>query len=98
MPPLLLWSLYRLGYDRRGWKLQCAIALPLFIAARFTAAAQNINFAFSDPFVHRAWGPPAVHVIISWLFMVFVVYLPTHLLLKHFFAAPANTANVRAAN
>ena len=57
MPSLLLWALHRTGYDRRGWALQCAIALPLFIAARFTAPAENINFAFSDPFVHRPWGP-----------------------------------------
>jgi len=87
MPVLLLWALNRVGYDRGGWTLQCAIALPLFIAARFTAPATNINYAFIDPFIHRQWGPAATHVLISWLFMVFVVYLPTHLLLRRLFPA-----------
>jgi hypothetical protein len=88
MPVLLLWALHRTGYDRRGWGLQCAIALPAFVAARFTEPLKNINYAFTDPFVHRAWGPAPVHVLISWLFMACVVYLPTHLVLKRFFAPP----------
>jgi hypothetical protein len=88
MPILLLWALHRTGYDRRGWALQCAIALPLFIAARFTNPAENINYAFVDPFIHRQWGPAPIHVLISWLFMALVVYLPAHLVLKGIFTAP----------
>jgi hypothetical protein len=88
MPGLVLWALYRTGYDRRGWALQSAIALAAFIASRFTSPAENINFAFTDPFFHRAWGSPPVHILTSWLFMAFVLYLPTHLLLKHLFAPP----------
>ncbi|HKV06161.1 MAG TPA: hypothetical protein VJO53_13780 [Candidatus Acidoferrales bacterium] len=88
MPVLLLWALQRIGYDRRGWALQCAIALPAFVAARFTSPAVNINYAFTDPFVHRAWGPAPVHVMISWLFMAVVIYFPTHAALKRFFPPP----------
>jgi hypothetical protein len=91
MPPLLLSALYRTGYDRRAWRLQSAIALAAFIAARFTSPAENINFAFTDPFIHKAWGPPPIHVAISVLFMMFVVYLPTHLALKRIFR-PARAA------
>jgi hypothetical protein len=85
MPVLLLGALGRTGYNRRGWPLQSAIALLAFVAARFTLPAENINYAFTDPFIHRAWGPPAAHVLISWLFMTFVVYLPTHLVLRGIF-------------
>jgi hypothetical protein len=92
IPVLVLWALHRTGYDRRGWALQCGIALPLFIAARFTAPATNINYAFVDPFIHRQWGPAPMHVLISWLFMAFVVYLPTHLLLRRLF--PVKQARV----
>ena len=88
MPPLLLWALHRTGYDRRGFRLQSLIALLVFIASRFTSPAKNMNFAFTDPFFHRSWGPPPVHVAISFLFMVIVVYLPTHLVLKKVFARP----------
>jgi hypothetical protein len=85
MPLLLLWSLHRVGYDRRGFALQSVIALLAFVASRFTTPAKNVNFAFTDPFFHRAWGPPPVHVAISILFMTIVVYLPTHLILKRVF-------------
>jgi len=92
MPALLLWGIYRMGYNRRGYALQCAIALLVFIVARFTQPSANIDFAFSDPFFHRAWGPAPAHVLFTWLFMVVVVYAPTHLLLKRFFRAPEATA------
>ena len=88
MPPLLLWSLHRMGYDRRGWPLQSAIALILFIAARFTDPAKNLNFAFRDAFFHRAWGPAPIHIAISLLLLVFGVYFPTHLALKALFPPP----------
>jgi hypothetical protein len=89
MPPLLLWLVHRIGYDRRGFALQSVIALLAFSASRFTAPAKNMNFAFTDPFLHRAWGPPPVHVAISVLFMVIVVYLPTHLALRGIFRRQA---------
>jgi hypothetical protein len=82
MPPLLLWLLHRIGYDRRGLALQSLIAVLAFGAARFTTPARNINFAFTGPVFHRSWGPPPVQVAISVLFVVVVVYLPTHLALK----------------
>jgi hypothetical protein len=93
MPILLLWALHRIGYDRRGWALQCAIALGAFVAARFTSPALNINYAFTDPFIHRVWGPPPIHVLISWIFIAAVVYLPTHLLLKRLFPPPSSHAS-----
>jgi hypothetical protein len=85
MPPLLLWSLHRAGYDRRGLALQSLIAVLAFIASRFTIPTKNTNFAFADPFFHRAWGPPPIHVAVSVLFLAIVVYLPTHLVLKGLF-------------
>jgi hypothetical protein len=85
LPPLLLWVLSRTGYDRRAWSLQSAIALVAYVVCRFTNPATNMNFAFRDPFWHRAWGPGPVHVAASVLFMAFVVYWPTHLLLSHLY-------------
>ena len=85
MPALLLWGVYRMGYDRRAWALESAITLPVFVLARFTRPTANIDFAFSDPFFHHQMGPVAIHILITWLFMVVVVYLPTHLALERFF-------------
>jgi hypothetical protein len=88
LPVLLLWLLSRMGYDKRAWALQSAIALPVFIASRFAPPQKNMNFAFADPFFHRQWGPAPVHLLVIWLFMVFVVYMPTHLVLERIFAQP----------
>jgi hypothetical protein len=88
MPALLLWGIYRMGYDRRAWVFESAIALPVFALARLTNSATNIDFAFSDPFFHRQIGPAPIHVLIIWLFMVLVVYLPTHFVLKRLFSSP----------
>ncbi len=89
LPLLLLWALGRTGYDRRGWGLQSGIAFLAFVASRFTPPAENINYAFTDPFRHRSWGPPAVHVATSVLFMIFVAYLPAHLIFQRVFPPPA---------
>jgi len=94
MVPLVLWAVARMGYDRRGWVLQSAIALPAFVAARFTSPADNINFAFSAPFFHRQIGPVPVHVAASWLFMVVVAYLPTHAVLKRVFRSPVPRGSI----
>jgi len=85
MPPLLLWALTRVGYDSRGVALECLITAVVFGAARFTDPAKNMNFAFADPFFHRSWGPPPVHVGVSVLFMLVAVYLPTHWFLRRLF-------------
>jgi len=89
-PVVLLWALRRTGYHRRGWELQAGIVTAAFIAARFTPAAQNINFAYRLPVVNRAFGPAPVHVAVSILFMIFVVYWPTHWALKKMFPPPAS--------
>jgi hypothetical protein len=95
MPALLLWGIHRMGYDRRAWALQSAIALPIFVLARLTRPATNIDFAFSDPFFHRQMGPAALHILVVWLFMVVVVYLPTHLVLQHWFPSPETRGSER---
>jgi hypothetical protein len=86
-PVLLLWALRRVGYDRRGLPLQIALAAVLLVAARFTDPRLNINFAFRDPFFHRALGPAPVHLTVSILGLAVLVYLPVHLVLARAFPA-----------
>lgn len=82
MPILLLWAVRRYGYDRRGWLLQLGIAFAAFVASRFTNPALNMNYTFADPFFHRQWGPAPTHILVIFIFMLAVVYLPTHLALR----------------
>jgi len=84
LPFLLLWLVWQAGYDRRGWKLQAGITAALLIVSRFINPALNLNYAFSDPLFHRAWGPAPVHLLAILLGIVVLFYLPTHLLLAKF--------------
>ena len=90
-PILLLWSLARVGYDRRGCLLQAAIAADAMVVARSTDPALNINYAFRDPILHRAWGPGPLHIALMWMGLVVVIYLPTHFILRKLFAPPATS-------
>ncbi len=89
LPVILLWALFRTGYDHRGFALQSAIALGAIVASRWAGAAGNINYAFRDPFFHRAWGSAPVHVAITFAALAALVYWPTHLALEKLFP-PAN--------
>jgi hypothetical protein len=78
---LLLWAIYRLGYDPRALKwatLECWVVVP---AIFFWRASYNVNWA-------RGLGHEQ-HAISAWLYLVayliavpVAVYWPTHLLLK----------------
>jgi hypothetical protein len=89
-PVLLVWCLRRVGYDRRGWRLQAAIAtVALCICRAFSPAGENINYVFRDPFADRAIGPPLVHLGLVVLVLVGVVYGATHRLLRARLPRPA---------
>lgn len=77
-PIVLIWSLRRVGYDRRGFKLQAAIAFVVLIISRMMPAYMNLNFAHRDPILGRSWEPAAFHLTLILLGLVGVVYGMTH--------------------
>jgi hypothetical protein len=82
---VLLYALRRLGYDRRGYLLQSAIAIAAVSAGRLLGPAANVNHAFVDPIFRRAWGGAASHVAAVAGTLVLVVYPLTHLALARAF-------------
>ncbi len=85
LPPLLVWCLKKegVGYDRRALRLQIGIAAGIFVLSRLIGDPRvNPNFAFRDPFLHRAWGPPLVHAGAMFGGLVLAVYWPTHAALR----------------
>ncbi len=82
LPVLLVWAVRRVGYDRRGFALQAAIAVLAVAAARLAPAAANINYAHADPFFGRQWGPAPVHVAVIVAPLVLALYWPTHRALR----------------
>ena len=85
LPIVLLWAIFRIGYDARAWRVQSAIAAAILIASRFVAPDQNLNSAFADPVFHRAWGPWPIHLGAMYILLLFVLYLPFHQLLLRYF-------------
>lgn len=83
LPPLLLWALFRLGYDRRALAvttLLCWVVLP--VTYLLTDPAKNINWVFGLGGLPQTWMPAPLYLLGLMLVMPLCVYLPTHLLLK----------------
>lgn len=80
-PPLLWWALRRVGYDRSALLAQSALAAVVLAASRAVMSGVNLNYAHRDPFWHRSWGPAPVHLALTWVALVGVLYVPVHLLL-----------------
>ena len=89
LPVLLLWAVSRVGYDRRGLKLQAGIAAAALVAGRLWGSSRhNINFSFRDPFLGREWGPAPVHLLLMFVGAILVGYLPADWLLAKLFTRP----------
>ena len=84
-PVLLVWSVRRVGYDRRGLGLQIVIAGALLVVSRLAGRAANLNFAFRDPIWGLSLEPAALHLAATLAFLTAVFYLPTHLVLSRAF-------------
>jgi len=78
MPPLLLWSVWRLGYHRLGWKLQTAIAWVVLPLSLLPDPARNLNWVRHPFGLEQRWLPPAAWVALCLLLYPLVLYLPTH--------------------
>ena len=81
-PPLLLWAIWRLGYDARGWKLQTLTAWVVVPICNVWHPELDINWA-RGLFGHQQHLLPAWMYLLGYLIVVpLSVYWPTHLLLK----------------
>jgi hypothetical protein len=86
LPGLLLWMVWRLGYDSRAWLMQTLLTWVILMATYlFTDPAQNINWAFGPGTKPQHLLPPMVYLILVMLVLPLIVYLPTHLALRYLF-------------
>src|SRR6266576_5717602 len=81
-PPLLLWAIARLGYDRRGWEWQtvtCWVVVPINYLWR---PGFDVNWA-RGPLFREQHVIPGLLYLASYLVVVpLMIYYPTHLLLE----------------
>jgi hypothetical protein len=81
-PWVLLWAIQRLGYDRRGWKLQTLTTWIVIPLNYFWHPGLDVNWARGPFFREQHRVPGAVYLLSYLLLVPLIVYFPTHLLLK----------------
>lgn len=86
MPPFVLWCLWRLGYDRRGWLLQTAIAWVVLPVCYALLPDENLNLVRGPGDAPQTLAPPLVYLAALLIGYPLALYLPTHLLLRRWFA------------
>ena len=89
-PLLLVYTLRRVGYDRRGLALQSAIATAAILLGRLFGPAANLNHAFRDPILKRSFEPAALHLAIVIGVLVGLLYPLTDAVLRR--SLPARVA------
>jgi hypothetical protein len=81
MPPLLVWAIWRLGYDRRGWKWQTLLTWIVVPINYFWRPEHDVNWA-RGLFFHEQHAMPDWAYLLGYLVVVpLFVYFPTHLFL-----------------
>jgi hypothetical protein len=97
LPPLLVLVLRRVGYDRRGYWLQSAIAVAGVSLGRLFGPAVNLNQSYVEPVFGRTWGGAATHVAAVVAFLTLLVYPISHAALVRLCPEPAPTVDDRTA-
>ena len=81
-PPLLLWAILRLGYDRRGWKYQTLTTWIVAPINYFWRPEHDVNWV-RGPFFHEQHVVPGLVYLLAYLVALpLLVYFPTPLLLS----------------
>jgi hypothetical protein len=86
IPVFLLWLVRRLGYDRRGWKLQTFLAWVLLPISYLVGNPEsNLNWLWAPFGIPQTLMPPTLFLCLVMLLLPAVLFWPTHLLLKAIF-------------
>jgi len=87
LPPLLLWLIYRLGYDEGALLAQSVVALVVLpVCYCFTNRNDNINWVFGTGAIAQQKIPPMLHLLLMMIAFPLLIYLPTHLFLLILFS------------
>jgi len=81
-PFVLLAALRQVGYDRRAFAVQSALAAVVIPLSRVAGPSRNVNYAYQDPLFHVTFHPAALHLLVVVGAAVALAYWPTHALLR----------------
>ena len=83
LPAVLVWLVYRLGYDDRAWLFQTVVTLIVLpVTYRITDRADNVNWVYGPGSAPQTAIDPRAYLALVMIFFPVVIYLPTHLLLR----------------
>jgi len=82
MPPLLLWAIRRLGYDRRGWRCQTLLTWIVVPINYFWRPEHDVNWARGPFFREQHLMPDPLYLLGYLIVIPLVIYYPTHLFLS----------------
>lgn len=86
LPVLLLWMLYRLGYDSRAFVAQTLLAwVVLPLSYLLTEPSDNVNRVYGFGEKPQTWMPAPLFLALLMVLFPIVVYLPTHLVFEKVF-------------
>ena len=86
LPVLLLWMVYRLGYDRRAVYAQTLliwVLLPVCYLA--TDPERNLNWVFGIGNPPQTWVSGPLYLVLLMFAYPLLVFIPTHFILKSVF-------------
>jgi hypothetical protein len=86
-PALLLWMVYRLGYDERALLFQTVLAWVVLPVSYWfvTEESENINWVRGlrgDRSERQQWMSPRLYLALLMLGLPLFIYLPTHFVFK----------------
>jgi hypothetical protein len=80
-PPLLLWAIWRLGYDSRGWKLQTLTTWMVVPINYLWRPEYDVNWARGPLFREQQVISGPLYLLAYLIVAPMVVYYPTHRML-----------------
>lgn len=87
LPVLLVWLVYRLGYQRQALLYQTLLAwIVLPVTYVVTDPLANINWVYGFGREPQTWMPGHLFLVLLMVMIPLGFYLPTHLLLSKLFA------------
>src|SRR6266513_2864487 len=89
LPFLLLWTLHRLGYDRRAFLYQTILALVILpLSYLCSNPRENVNWVYGFGETPQSVLPGPIFLLLLMLMFPIVIYLPIHILFGTMFHSP----------
>ncbi|HVT02101.1 MAG TPA: hypothetical protein VHL58_01860 [Thermoanaerobaculia bacterium] len=91
LPYLLIWLVWRLGYDRRAPMAQtvylwAVLLLSYLLTADSSGSAGNLNWVYGFPMIQSpAWAPAWFWLAVLMVFIPLLWYVPLHFIFRRVF-------------